>query len=184
MHQRRELPVVDEQRGKPVGDSEVALQNHNDVADVAIIRTAWTVVETGIPVVLKSRTGIVALCVIEIHALRPCVICQQAEGRREAMLNRCDQAVVIGHGVVVHKDGAVAAAILIALSRILLCEIETLSLVSRCGARRSSSARRLPGRTRGDDSRAAGASGPPYSGNVESRADRSARRSMDSMTAQ
>src|ERR1700733_7029764 len=97
------------------------------------------------------------------------------------MLDGYDHAVVVGHGIIVYKDGAIAATVLISLGRILLGEIKALSLVGGGGTWRSRSAGRLSGWTCQNDASASSASCTPDSGNVDGWADGCTRRHMDSV---
>ena len=146
---------------------KLALGNDDDVYDVAGSRSRtdrspiWSCWDS--PPWCRQ----VALRIVDVQALRPGVVGQQAEGRREAMLESRYHAVVVGEGVVAdeHRAGA-AALILVALSGIQRSQIKTRSLIGGRGARCSGCSGLDCGGTCGNDTRATCATCTPDSGNV------------------
>src|SRR5271170_1438829 len=100
------------------------------------------------------------------------------------MLDRSDQAVVVGGGIVVdeRRTGA-APLILVALRRIQRSQIETRSLIGDRGARCSGCSRLDCGGACGHDTRTPGATCTPDSGNVDGSgpSQRSSHRHMKGM---
>lgn len=182
--QWRELPTVCRKPGEAIGKVEVALGDENDIFYVAIVRAAGAVVHTGISWVFHATASVVARGIVDVHALGPGVVGHETEGRREAMLDRGDKAVVVGHaGVGNEVRTAAAARILISLSGILDGEREALSLVRRCGAGCSCFARGLACRAGQDNAGAAGAICTPDSGNKDGRTKRCTHGSVYGMAA-
>jgi hypothetical protein len=115
MDQRRELPVVEQQRVE-TGEMEVAPGHQNYIFDVPVIGAAGPVIKSGIAGIRNIGARVVALRVRNVEALRPGVIGHKAEAGGEAMLDSGDQSVVVGHADGVDKDCAAATAqVLIAL---------------------------------------------------------------------
>src|SRR5258707_14397085 len=81
VRQWRELPIIDEQSSKAVGDSEVAVGNKDDVFDIPEIGTARTIVESWVARILHIGYREIALRVRHVEALRPRVVSQQTEAR-------------------------------------------------------------------------------------------------------
>src|SRR5260370_39018955 len=118
VHQRREFPVVDEQRCK-AGELEVALGNNDDIFDVPEIRATRPVIPRWVVGVLYVGASVVALRVREAEALRPGVIGQKTEGGREPVRDGGYESIVVSHSVVIGQDGSTSTPrVLLAWSRV------------------------------------------------------------------
>ena len=77
--------------------------DQDNILYVAEVRAARTVVHARVAGVLYRCAGKVSLRILDVEALGPGVIGQQAEAGREAMLDGGDEAVVVGHTIVVDQ---------------------------------------------------------------------------------
>src|SRR5665213_841141 len=167
MDQGCDLPIVDGEPFYRIAEPKLALRNHNDVFDVAIIEAARTVIHSGVAGILNGCAGDIALVVLYVKTLRPGPVSQQAEGGGKTMIDGGDKAIVVGHAFIADKDRTTSTGrVKQALRRIREHELGTRNIVAAGGR-----GARASGRT-GRCNPAAAASPAPHSRDELNRVER------------